>query len=142
MKQSLQRYLLLAVGATVACIGLAYTADPNLLLGRYEISVAGVSEDNMYRGAYGGLFLTLGLAIAYGFFSATFRRMSTLIAFLFMCGFALGRIASITLAGIPHEQIVGLLAFEVVTTAIFGWLFFTETSRNTPTVNQPPGVLS
>ena len=121
MQTSLQRYLLLFTGVTLAMIGLLYCIEPDLLLARYDISITGVSEDNMYRGAYGGLFLTLGAAIAFGFFSDTFRRNATLIAWLFMGGFAIGRLASIALSGMPHDQIVGLLAFELVTATAFGW---------------------
>ena len=41
-------------GLLLTFIGLAYCIDPNLLLARYDLSVNGASEDNMYRGAYGG----------------------------------------------------------------------------------------
>ena len=126
----LHRYFLLFTGVTLIGIGLAYCLDPNLLLARYELTVSNPSDDNMYRGAYGGLFLTLGAAISYGFFRPDFRRTGTIIALLFMGGFAIGRIASIGSAGMPHEQIVGLLAFEVATSAVFAWfLFWTANSE-------------
>ena len=136
MQSTVHRFLLLFTGATLALIGIAYCLDPNLLLSRYEISVAGVSEDNMYRGAYGGLFITLGMAIGYGFFSAQFRQTATLIALVFMSGFAIGRVASIVSLGTPHEQIVGLLVFEIVFAAVFGWLFLT--GKN-PVLAEQPG---
>ncbi len=123
---NMQRYLLLCVGVMLTGIGLAYCVDPDLLLSRYDIGIAGVSDDNMYRGAYGGLFLTLGAAIAYGFFSVSFRQTSTLIGLLFMGGFAAGRTASILALGMPHEQIVGLLIFEVVLSTVFGWLLIAD----------------
>ena len=120
---TLNRYLLLFTGISLTAIGLAYCIDPNLLLSRYELGAVGASEDNMYRGAYGGLFITLGAAISFGCFSADFRQNATLLALLFMGGFALGRIASIAMLGVPHAQIVSLLMFEVVTaTAFAGFL--------------------
>lgn len=121
----INRYLLILVGVTIILIGLAYCVDPNLLLERYGLTTSNVSEDNVYRGAYGGLFLTLGFAITYGFFSTSFRYTSTMIAALFMGGFAAGRVASIVSLGMPHEQIVGLLIFEIVTTLAFAWLLVT-----------------
>lgn len=126
MQTTVQRYLLLFTGATLALIGLAYCVDPNILLSRYEINVVDVSEDNMYRGAYGGLFVTLGLAIGYGFFSKPLRRTATVIGLLFMAGFAVGRASSIISLGMPHEQIVGLFVFELVWAAAFGWLLVSE----------------
>ncbi len=122
MQTTILRGLLLFTGVTLTLIGLAYCIDPNLLLARYELGVTGVSDDNMYRGAYGGLFLSFGMAIGYGFFAPAFRRTSAVIALLFMGGFAIGRISSIAAAGIPHEQIVGLLVFEIVSVAVFAWL--------------------
>ena len=124
MQIKINRYLLLFTGVTIALIGLAYCVDPNLLLSRYGITVVGISEDNMYRGAYGGLFVTLGIAMAYGFFSAQFQRSATLLALLFMGGFAIGRVASIALVGMPHDQILSLLIFEIATSITFAWLLF------------------
>ncbi|MCG8416120.1 MAG: DUF4345 domain-containing protein [Pseudomonadales bacterium] len=125
-QKNIHRYVLLFTGATLALIGVTYCIDPNLLLARYELSVAGASEDNMYRGAYGGLFITTGAAIAYGFYTDAFRQVSTIVALLFMGGFAIGRIASILALGIPHQQIVGLLVFEIVSSAVFIWLLLSQ----------------
>ena len=120
------RYLLLVTGVMLSLIGVAYCVDPNLLLTRYELSATGVSEDNMYRGAYGGLFIALGAAIAAGFFVESFRRSATLIALLFMGGFAFGRLVSIASLGMPHEQIVSLLVFEVVASLLFAWMLISS----------------
>ncbi len=126
MQDVIHRCLLLLTGATLALIGVTYCLDPNLLLARYELSVVGASDDNMYRGAYGGLFITLGAAIGYGFFSAPSRRTSTMIALLFMGGFALGRMSSILALGMPHQQIIGLLVFELCAAAMFAWFLLAE----------------
>lgn len=128
MTTTLQRYFLLFTGVSLGAIGLAYIVDPNLLLQRYELAVAGVSDDNMYRGAYGGLFITMGIAIAAGFRSPAFRHTATLITLLFMGGFAVGRIASIVAVGAPHEQITGLLSFEVVASVVCLWFLLSGRS--------------
>lgn len=128
MSSNIQRYFLLLTGATLALIGLAYCIDPNFLLSRYDLSVESVSDDNMYRGAYGGLFITCGVAISYGFFSRTFTQTATLIALLFMGGFALGRVSSILALGMPHDSIVGLLLFEVVSTVVFLWFLIRQSA--------------
>ncbi|MEM8767419.1 MAG: DUF4345 domain-containing protein [Pseudomonadota bacterium] len=124
MRNDIHRYLLLGVGATLVAIGAAYCLDPNLLLARYEIAVGDASSDNMYRGAYGGLFLTLGAAMACGFFVESFRNNATWLAILFMGGFALGRLASIAAVGMPQEQILGLLIFEISAVVVFTGLLF------------------
>ena len=127
--QVFHRYLLLLTGLGLTVIGVAYCVDPNLLLARYDLGVAGASEDNMYRGAYGGLFVAVGAAIGFGFFSSSFRGTATILALLFMGGFAFGRLASIAAVGVPHERIVGLLAFEIVSVALFAWLLLRRRSH-------------
>ena len=121
MKTSIHRGLLFLIGLTLVFIGITYCVDPNLLLARYALAVTGVSDDNMYRGAYGGLFIALGVAIGYGALSASFRQTATLIALLFMGGFALGRIASVLAVGIPHDQILSLLMFELASSLALAW---------------------
>ncbi len=125
-----QRWVLLFTGVTLTLIGASYCFDPNLLLARYELSVAGISEDNMYRGAYGGLFITVGIAVAFGFFSKAFLNTATIIVVLFMGGFAIGRIASILARGLPHEQIIGLLLFEIASSVLFIWFLVRERKIN------------
>ena len=115
---ALNRYLLLFTGISLTAIGLAYCIDPNLLLSRYELGAVGASEDNMYRGAYGGLFIAVGGALCVGFASAAWKQGATVIAMLFMGGFAVGRLASIAAVGMPHERIFGLLIFAIATAAL------------------------
>ena len=122
----IQRWVLLLTGVTLTLIGISYCIDPNFLLARYELSVAGISEDNMYRGAYGGLFITVGLAVSFGFFSKPFLNTATTIVVLFMGGFAIGRVASILARGMPHEQIVGLLVFEIASSMLFIWFLLKD----------------
>ena len=129
MQINLQRYFLLFTGVTLMLIGIAYCIDPNLLLARYDLSATSASEDNMYRGAYGGLFITVGAAVAYGFRSAAFRFASTVFALVFMGGFAIGRIASIALLGMPHQMIINLLVFEIVSSGLLIWFLFRQPSK-------------
>ena len=129
---TIHRCALLMTGLLLTFIGLAYCIDPNLLLARYDLSVNGASEDNMYRGAYGGLFVSLGIAIFVGFFSNAFRQTSTVIAVLFMGGFAIGRVASISAFGVPHEQIINLLVIEVFAALFFAWLMLSDSAKETP----------
>ena len=136
--ERLHAILLLLTGITLVGIGLVYCIDPNLLLARYGLDVSSVSDDNMYRGAYGGLFITLGASIGYGFVNRAFRKTATVIAMLFMGGFAIGRISSIVALGLPHDNIVSLLIFELVSVAAFGWLLWYE--RVLPAQAEPTPV--
>ena len=126
MTASIHRSLLLLTGAALVFIGVTYCIDPNLLLARYDLVVSNASEDNIYRGAYGGLFIAVGAAIAYGFFAPSFRQVATLVAALFMGGFALGRLSSLFMVGMPHDLIVALLGLEVVSTVVFAGFFYTQ----------------
>lgn len=129
MLDKFNRYFLLVVGTTLALIGIAYCIDPNLILTRYELNVSSASEDNMYRGAYGGLFITVGVAVACGYFSESIKQISTLIALIFMGGFAIGRVASVLAIGMPHQQIVSLLVIEMVSSALLVWFLCSQQNK-------------
>lgn len=118
MTTTIQRYFVLLTGLTLTAIGLAYCIDPGLLLARYELGIDSVSHDNMYRGAYGGVFITIGLCIALGFRSEQHRAQATWLVLLIMGGFAIGRLASIAAVGLPHPQILSLLGFEIVSSVV------------------------
>lgn len=114
----ISRIFLTINALAIGSIGLAYLYDPNLLLSRYDLATGGPGMDNMLRATYGGLFLGAAAIFALGIFNLKRRRDSLIFVAIFMAGTALGRLASIALAGIPPASILNLLFFEIVMTLI------------------------
>ena len=117
--------LILGLNAIVIClIGFIYLYDPNILLRNYGLSVSDPSMDNMLRSTYGGLFLAMASLFGLGAISTARRAHSLELLSLFMGGLALGRIASLLMAGTPDPSILSLLAYEATASLVaiaFHW---------------------
>ena len=110
---------------SIGLIGLLYLLDPNILLARYELDVGSVGMDNMLRSTYGGLFLGSALLFSIGIFKPLRQKDALGFVGVFMTGLAIGRIASITAAGMPASSIVALLVFEAITAGL-AWFLYTR----------------
>ena len=121
--------LFLALNAlAIGVIAAVYLFDPNILLGRYGLETGSAGMDNMLRATYGGLYLVCAGIFAVGIVSLRLRRASLAFLGLFMAGNAIGRIASIMLAGSPPEAILPLLWYEIGT-AIIALVLVTRVPR-------------
>ncbi len=109
---------LLLNSTVIGLIGAAYLYDPNLLLANYGLSVDNPGMDNMLRSSYGGLFFALAPLFALGAVKKTRRADALILVSLFMGGLAVGRIASLLLAGAPDPSMYSLLAYEAVACVI------------------------
>jgi len=104
-------------------VGVSYLIDPNILLVRYELSVADAGMDNMLRSAYGGFFLATAFYILLGAARPVQTRDTVGLVCLLMTGAALGRVVSIAVMGMAHPMITNLLVFEVVTAVLAAVLY-------------------
>lgn len=107
----------------IGLIGLGYLYNPNLLLARYGLETGSAAMDNMLRGAYGGLFVGVAAAFAYGAFVPARTTDALLLTLLFMGGFALGRGVSIVRVGSPGRLVSGLLGYEIITSILSAILY-------------------
>lgn len=117
------RMILILNAIVIGSIGLAYLVDPNLLLANYGLSVGEVGMDNMLRSTYGGLFVAMAGLFALGSVKENRRRDALGLLALFMGGLAAGRIASLTLAGVPDGSMHMLLAYEATAFAVAVFLY-------------------
>ena len=118
----LKAIALLSASLGIGVIGLGYLFSPQMMYGLYGIGLETVNEANMVRSAYGGLFL--GFAVLF-FLGARRDQLATpaLVALLtFMSGFALGRIVSVLVDGVPAPLILLLIVFEITYAALAGYL--------------------
>ncbi len=112
----------------IGLIGLGYLHDPNLLLARYGLETGSVGMDNMLRATYGGVSLGLAALFLMGMLKPARRRDAVGLVIIIMGSFAIGRIASMALAGTPPTSIMGLFYYEVVMTLIGLFLYIREGS--------------
>ncbi|MGD1934692.1 MAG: DUF4345 domain-containing protein [Candidatus Phaeomarinobacter sp.] len=118
------RIFLLFIALGLGFVGLNYLIEPNLLLSRYDLSVADADMDNMLRSAYGGIFLAAAAYILLGAIRTDRTHDAVGLVCLLMAGAALGRLVSIAALGPAHPMINALLAFEIVAVMIGGVLYF------------------
>jgi hypothetical protein len=102
-----------SAGAGIAAIGATYLLAPNLLLNVYGFSLQSVSEANLFRGAYGGVFIAFALLVCAGVFKESVATPAQFALLTFMGGFALGRMASMAIDGMPHLLLVVIFVVEV-----------------------------
>ena len=109
MKSLVLRSAAVAVGV----IGLGYLTMPGRVLAFYGVALQSTTEANIIRSAYGGLFVASALLFEIGARRAD-RSQTALIALaVFMGGFALGRIVSLVVDGVPHPLLVAILVVEL-----------------------------
>ena len=118
----LKSVVLLSASIGIGFIGLGYLISPQFMYGLYGIDLETVNEANMVRSAYGGLFL--GLAVLF-FLGVRRYQLATpaLIALLTsMAGFAVGRVVSVIVDGMPSPLILSLIVFETIYAVLAAYL--------------------
>ena len=123
--------ILLFNALVIGLIGLTYLYEPDLLLTNYGLTAADPSMDNMLRASYGGVSLVLAGLWAWGGVNANRQPDILALLALVMGGFAVGRLASIALAGQPHDTVYALLGYEVFVCALSLFLFFKTRAKAT-----------
>ncbi len=108
-----KKTLLVTAFLAIGFVGIAYLTSADAMYGRYGIEILSVNEYNMVRGAYGGLFLGFAVLFLIGAVDDRLEFPSLVALFTFMLGFALGRMVSILMDGMPSSLILSLFAFEV-----------------------------
>ena len=110
---SFKKILLISASLGIGSVGLGYLISPEFMYGLYNIEITSTNQFNMVRGAYGGLFLSFSILFFVGAFNKKIEFSAMVSLFVFMCGFAAGRIISIIIEGMPSFLIIGLLLFEL-----------------------------
>lgn len=128
-----QIFLLLNAVA-IGLIGLGYLYDPNLLLARYGLETGGIGMDNMLRAAYGGVSIGLAALFLTGVLRPARRRDALGLVTVIMGSFAVGRVASLLMAGSPPSSIMGLFYYECAATLIGLFLYW---RHEDPVANTP-----
>lgn len=110
---NLKNTVLLTASCGIGGIGLAYLIAPQFMYGLYGVGIESVNASNMVRGAYGGLFVAFSGLFALGVVRPGLANPALVGLLTFMSGFALGRLVSIVVDGLPSLLVLGLLALEL-----------------------------
>lgn len=93
--------------------GILYRVAPQFMLDVPAIRLQSVNDHHLVRAAYGGGFRGIASPFALGAFRPKFEESSLLAVVLLLFGFAIGRIYSIVVDGVPHVFFLGVLAAEL-----------------------------
>ena len=127
---TLKNLILLSAALGVGVIGVGYLVSPQFMLALYGVSIESVNEANIFRSAYGGLFVAFALLFAYGAFRPAYSQAALLALAAYMGGFALGRIVSIAVDGVPSPLILGWLSIEVFYSSVAVYLLANRASAH------------
>lgn len=98
--------------------GVLYLIAPQMMLDVPAIQLHSVNEFHLVRAAYGGGFLGLAALFGAGVRFRSLETSSLLAIATVLSGFALGRLYSIAVDGIPTPLFLVVLGFEVLFAAL------------------------
>lgn len=126
----LKGVVLLSASIGIGLIGLGYLISPQFMYGLYGIELETVNEANMVRSAYGGLFLGFAALFFLGVRRDQLATPSLIALLTFMGGFAIGRVISIIVDGMPSPLVLSLLVFEIIYSALAAYLLSAKYASN------------
>lgn len=98
----------------LATLNIAFQAiqDPQTIFDNVKVQLGNLTARNSVRALYGGVNLTLGAFWLYAAFRE--QRTGLILALLYTGGFAIGRILSILLDGMPEAFAMQWLTIESI----------------------------
>lgn len=114
----------------LATLNIAVQAilDPQAIFDNVQVQLGNLTARNSVRALYGGVNLMFGLFWLYAAFRL--QRMGLLLALLYTGGFALGRLLSLGLDGMPGAFAMQWLAVESVFAISAAGLLWWNLTRN------------
>ena len=94
-------------------VGLLHLVAPQMMMDAPGIRLSSTNHLHVVRAAYGGAYLGIAALFLLGVVNAAYRRFSLVAIAVLFAGFALGRLVSIGLDGVPVPLYLAVLAFEV-----------------------------
>ncbi|MEO1043686.1 MAG: DUF4345 domain-containing protein [Pseudomonadota bacterium] len=91
------------------------------------LALSDISNSMMYelRSNYGGVNIGIGLMCAAAMLRSTLQRPALFMLLAFTGGYALGRILSLPIDGIPSLNLIGYAFYEIITATIASLLLRT-----------------
>jgi hypothetical protein len=105
-------------GTMMLAVGTLHLLAPQMMMEAPAIELTTVNHRHVVRAAYGGAYLGMAALFALGLLDRTARAFSLLSIAILFGGFALGRLFSLAVDGLPVPLYLGVLAFEVAFAAL------------------------
>lgn len=119
----LTRIFLILLALATLNIAVQAILDPQAIFDNVQVQLGNLTARNSVRALYGGVNLSFGLFWLYASFRL--QRLGLLLALLYTGGFALGRLLSLVLDGMPGafamQWLVTESVFAVLAAALFYW---------------------
>jgi Domain of unknown function (DUF4345) len=114
------RIFLILLALATLNIAVQAMLDPQTIFDNVQVQLGNLTARNSVRALYGGVNLSFGLFWLY----AAFRQQSVglTLALLYTGGFAIGRLMSIVLDGMPGAFAMQWMATETVFAVLSAWL--------------------
>lgn len=128
LNRMITRVFLILLALATLNIAVQAILDPQVIFDNVQVQLGNITARNSVRALYGGVNLAFALFWIY----AAFRRPNTglILAFLYTGGFALGRILSIFMDGMPGAFAMQWLITESVFALLAASLFYWNVTKS------------
>jgi hypothetical protein len=113
MMSGLAKLTLWGAGLMMLVVGAMHLFNPQMMMNTPQIQLTTVNHLHVVRAAYGGAYLGIAALFLMGALGRIPARMALLSVLVLFGGFALGRIVSILVDGMPVGLYLGVLSTEV-----------------------------
>lgn len=108
------RFTLFGAGLMMLVVGALHLFFPQMMMREPGIALGSVNHYHVIRAAYGGAYLGIAALFLGGAVGRIDRRASLVAVALIFGGFAVGRLVSIAVDGVPVALYLGVLAAELL----------------------------
>ena len=109
---------LAGAGGMMLVIGGLHLVAPQMMMNTPMIDLTSTNHFHIIRAAYGGAYLAIAALFLMGLLNHGLRRFSLLAVAVLFSGFAMGRLVSLAVDGLPVALYLGVLAFELTFAAL------------------------
>lgn len=129
LKQIFTRIFLILLALATLNIAVQAILDPQAIFDNVQVQLSNLTARNSVRALYGGVNLAFGLFWLWAAFRE--QRMGLLLALLYTGGFAIGRVLSLLLDGMPGAFAMQWLITESVFALLAAGLLYWNRATNT-----------
>ncbi|MGB3281000.1 MAG: DUF4345 domain-containing protein [Pseudorhodobacter sp.] len=122
---------LAGAGGMMLVVGALHLVAPQMMMEAPMIELTSANHHHVIRAAYGGAYLGIAALFLLGLANRSLRASSLLAVTVLFLGFALGRLVSMAVDGLPVGLYLGVLAFEV-TFAVLALVARRSDAENNP----------
>lgn len=106
-------FTLWGAGLMMLMVGGLHLINPQMMMNTPAIELSTVNHLHIIRAAYGGAYLGMACLFLLGALGRMDRRFALMSVLILFSGFALGRLFSIAVDGLPVGLYLGVLAAEL-----------------------------